>query len=171
MNAHTRESAMSFEPNETNTRALRDAFSRFATGVTVVTCASQDGPVAITANSFSSVSLTPPLVMWAAAHRSRRYPAFAAAPHFAIHVLGAEQRELCEVFAADGFALSRVDHTTSPEGTPLIPGCLARFECRLHDRHAAGDHSIMVGQVLRAQERPGDGLTFFGGSFARLEQP
>jgi len=76
MNAHFTDMARMFAPSEADTRALRDAYGRFATGVTVVTCASPEGPVCITANSFSSLSLEPPLVMWALDRKSRRYPLF-----------------------------------------------------------------------------------------------
>jgi len=171
MNAYSRDTMTSFVPDQTNTRVLRDAFGRFATGVTVVSCTSEAGPVTITANSFSSISMDPPLVMWAAGRSSRRYPAFANAKHFAIHILAADQQELCNTFSTDGFALQNIDHVTNVEGVPLISGCLACFECKLSAIHEAGDHSIIVGEVLRAQQRQGDALAFFGGKFARLAQP
>lgn len=170
MNAYSRDTPMNFIPDASNTRALRDAFGRFATGVTVVTCASELGPVTIAANSFSSISMDPPLVMWAAGRNSRRYPAFAAAQYFAIHVLAAEQQELCNTVSSNGFALKDMEHVTNVEGVPLLSGCLASFECRMSAIHEAGDHSIIVGEVLRAQQRQGDALAFFGGKFAKLAQ-
>ncbi|MEM7319159.1 MAG: flavin reductase family protein, partial [Pseudomonadota bacterium] len=91
MNAMARHSDMVFAPDPENTRQLRDAFGKFATGVTVVTCAGADGPLCITANSFSSISLDPALVMWAPGKSSRRFPLFRDAEHYAIHVLAAEQ--------------------------------------------------------------------------------
>lgn len=172
MNAHTREPAMTPPPLEALTpRNLRDAFGRFATGVTVVTCQSEHGPVAITANSFSSISLDPPLLMWAAAHSSRRFAAFAAAEHFAIHILAAEQKDLCETFSQNGFALRDIPHDINAQNVPLVAGCLACFECRKSDIHPAGDHSIILGEVLRAHHRSGNALTFFGGKFSELPQP
>jgi len=89
------ERAASFIPDGQNHRLLRDAFGRFATGVTIVTAQSADGPVAITANSFTSVSLDPPLVLWTIDKSSRRFEHFVKATHFAIHVLAANQEDLC----------------------------------------------------------------------------
>lgn len=95
MNAFSNDMARTFIPHKDDTRTLRDAFGRFATSVTVVTCDSPDGPVCITANSFSSLSLDPPLVMWAGDRNSRRFPYFHKARHFSVHVLSADQAELC----------------------------------------------------------------------------
>jgi len=171
MTAHAGDLHMIFSPDADNTRDLRAAFARFATGVTVVTCASDDGPVGITANSFSSISLDPPLVMWAAARKSRRFPAFAVARHYAIHVLGADQRMLSDLFARNGFALRDMHHEVDPHGVPLISGCLARFECRQTAVHDAGDHAIILGTVERASLRSGDALAFFAGRLVDLPQP
>lgn len=162
---------MMFEPDTENTRNLRAAFSRFVTGVTVVTCLSDRGPVGMTANSFSSISLDPPLVMWAAARASRRFPAFARAEHYAIHVLGADQKALCDLFARDGFGLAEIDHDFNDRGVPLIRGCLARFECRQTALHDAGDHAIILGAVQRATLQNGDALAFFGGHLVPLAKP
>ena len=89
------EMAIQFKPDENNTRMLRDAFSRFISGVTVVTAPSEQGPVGITANSFSSLSLSPPLVLWSPAIDSRRYVFFEKAEYFAIHILEANQKDIC----------------------------------------------------------------------------
>ncbi|SFQ99677.1 flavin reductase family protein [Poseidonocella sedimentorum] len=153
-----------FAPDAGNTRLLRDAFGRFATGVTVVTCGSDAGPVAITANSFTSVSLDPALVLWSPARASRRFAHFDRAEHFAIHVLAAEQAPLCWAIAEDAHALRGEAPRLSPEGVPLIDGCLARFECRRKAVYDGGDHAIMLGHVLRAELREdGDALAFFRG--------
>lgn len=170
MNALTRGLPMMFEPDTDNTRPLREAFSQFATGVTVVTCPSDRGPVAMTVNSFSSISLDPPLVMWAAARASRRFAAFAESTHYAIHVLSADQRPLCDLFAHNGFGLAEVDHEMNRHGVPLIRDCLARFECHQTALHDAGDHVIILGEVERAGVQSGDALTFFAGKFMRLTQ-
>ncbi len=171
MNAHAVDLHMIFSPGSENYRDLRAAFGRFTTGVTIVTCLSEDGPVGITANSFSSISLEPPLVMWAAARNSRRFPAFETAMNYAIHVLGADQQPLCDRFAQDGFALREMEHAFNDHGVPLIGGCLARFECRQTAVHDAGDHAIILGKVERAELRSGDALAFFGGGFVRLPAP
>lgn len=170
MNAHPNDIPTIFAPNGSNARLLRDAFGRFATGVTVITCNSDRGPLGMTANSFSSISLDPALVLWAPARASRRFPAFEQAAHYAIHVLGSEQRALCETFASDGFALSRIIHDTNAHGVPLIAGCLARFECRRTAVHEAGDHALIVGEVEQAELRSGEPLAFFGGAFGKFAQ-
>jgi flavin reductase (DIM6/NTAB) family NADH-FMN oxidoreductase RutF len=146
-------------------RALRDALGAYATGVTVVTAMTPAGPVGITANSFTSVSLDPPLVLWCPALRSARYPAFAEAAHYAIHVLAADQLEVCRRFARSGAHFDGVDYALSPEGQPVLPGSLARFDCAAVARHDGGDHAILLGRVLRHETRPGDPLLFWGGRY------
>lgn len=170
MNALAPETANSFVPDPQNTRLLRDAFGRFATGVTIVTAPSPDGPVGMTANSFSSVSLDPPMVLWAPGKASRRFGYFAKAPHFAIHVLSADQTDLCKAFGKDAFALSELSHTLNAQGVPLMQGCLARFECSLIACHEGGDHVIVLGSVDRAEMGEGEPLAFFGGSFGKVVQ-
>ncbi len=157
-----------FRPDRTNTRALRDAFGRFASGVTVVTAPSGDGPVGITANSFSSLSLDPPLVLWSPDAGSRRFPYFERAPHYAIHVLAAEQANLCQAFARSPFAFDGAAVSENEHGVPLIGGCLARFECALRAIHPGGDHRIVVGEVLRAEMREGEALAFYAGRLRAL---
>lgn len=159
----------SFIPASDNGRLLRDAFGRFATGVTIVTTQGRDGCIAITANSFSSVSMDPPLVLWSPARSSSRYPAFVGAQHYAIHVLGAEQEALAFAVARDQGALPRDKLELNDDGVPVIPNCLARFDCVRHAVHEAGDHAIIVGQVLQAHLRDGNPLAFFGGKVTRLD--
>lgn len=171
MNALSPHMPIAFEPSPDNTRLLRDAFGRFATGVTVVTAASDDGPVGITANSFSSVSLDPALVLWSPAKTSSRFNYFQGATHFAIHVLAADQIDLCNGFAKDAFALQNVDHSLNAEGVPVIANCLARFECKQSAVHEGGDHVIIVGEVLRGEMKDGDALAFYGGKFGEFTQP
>jgi flavin reductase (DIM6/NTAB) family NADH-FMN oxidoreductase RutF len=158
----------SFDPAEADSRAFRDALGRFTTGVTVITCGTPTGPLGITANSFASLSLTPPLVLWSPAKSSSRYPFFMAADHFAIHVLGREQEELCRAFARSGDAFDGLDWAMSEDGAPLIDGCLSRFECKLAATHDGGDHSILVGRVTRVTTRAGAPLLFHGGQYGGL---
>lgn len=158
-----------FVPDAENTRALRDAFGRFATGVTIVTTGSDTGGVAITANSFSSVSLDPPMVMWALAEDSNRYQAFKDAQHYAIHILRADQQDLAWKVVRDGTALNDLDLATNAHGVPLLSGCLARFECRQNAVYPGGDHKIILGEVLRAEIGTlGDALTFYCGNMGTL---
>ena len=155
-----------FQPDSgAATRALRDAMGRFATGVTVVTCAGGGGPVGITANSFASVSLDPPLVLWSIARSSTRFAAFHAAGAFVIHVLGEDERDLAARFTRGGAGFDGLDWQAGPEGAPVIAGTLARFDCRLEARHDGGDHVILVGRVGRAALRDGQPLLFSQGQF------
>ena len=145
--------------------ALREALGRYASGVTIVTTQGPQGPVGITANSFTSLSLDPALVLWCPARASARFAAFAGAGHYAIHVLGADQLELCRRFARSGADFDGIPLEATPEGQPLLPGCLARFDCRAHAVHEGGDHAILVGEVLRATTATGDPLLFWGGRY------
>jgi flavin reductase (DIM6/NTAB) family NADH-FMN oxidoreductase RutF len=158
----------SFTPGPDTGREFRDALGKFATGVTIVTCEGPQGPVGITANSFSSVSLDPALVLWSPARASRRFPAFEAAQHFAIHVLGTHQRDVCAAFARHGDAFSAADWHRTTEGVPALDGCLARFECQREAVHDGGDHLIIVGRVLRATAEDGDPLVFSEGTYGRF---
>lgn len=155
----------SFEPCGDTQRAFRDALGRFATGVTVITCNGPDGPLGITANSFSSVSLDPPLVLWSPAKSSKRFEAFTTAEHFAIHVMCAEQSGICSGFAKDGAAFEGYDWHQSTQGVPLISHCLARFECDRHAVHDAGDHAIVLGRVKRVSTQEGSPLMFYSGKY------
>ena len=152
-----------------DSRAFRDALGAFATGVTIVTVPSEKGPVGITASSFSSVSLDPPLVLWSPAKSSRRFDYFKAAPHYAIHVLDAHQQQVCNGFSRDMHAFEGLDWSEDVNGVPRIDGCLARFDCTLEATHDAGDHVIIVGRVAGAAFRSGLPLLFQGGRFVSLK--
>ncbi|QBF32386.1 flavin reductase family protein [Thalassococcus sp. S3] len=155
----------SFTPGPQTARALRDALGCYGTGVTVVTTMSPQGPLGMTANSFASVSLDPALVLWSPAKSSSRYASFVAARHFAIHVMAEDQQDLALHFARQGDGFDAVDWTPSEENAPILSGCLARFECATSAVHDAGDHSIVVGEILRAAHRPGQGLMFKRGQY------
>lgn len=158
----------SFMP-QTDARAFRSALGTFATGVTVVTTATPDGPIGITANSFASVSLDPPLVLWSPAKSSSRFAIFSEAQDFAIHVLGAEQRAISDRFIRAKDAFDGLDWGPDASGTPLIADTLARFVCRTESRHDAGDHLVIVGRVMAASYRVGVPLVFQGGAYGRFE--
>jgi flavin reductase (DIM6/NTAB) family NADH-FMN oxidoreductase RutF len=159
-------------PGPETKRAYRAALGRYATGVTVVTAASDWGPVGITANSFASVSLDPPLVLWSPARASLRFAAFETAAHFAIHILASDQDATCNGFARDGAAFDNCDWDTDADGVPRILGCLARFSCERHAVYDGGDHAIVVGRVTRAQSRTdGAPLLFHDGGFGQFLRP
>jgi flavin reductase (DIM6/NTAB) family NADH-FMN oxidoreductase RutF len=149
---------------------FRKCLAKFATGVTVVTCADEDGkPYGITANSFSSVSLEPRLILWNVAKVSNSLQAFLDANNFAINILSKDQRELSAHFAKSDHSLfETVDILRSEENVPLIPGTLACFECRTHQVHDCGDHYIIIGEVVRFEARDVEPLLFFNGKYARL---
>ncbi len=157
-----------FTPGPETERDFREALGRFATGVTVVTCQTAAGPLGITANSFASVSLDPPLVLWSPARASKRFAAFEAAERFAIHVLGEDQLPLCRQFATKGTDFGGLDWHEGPEAVPLIHGCLARFECTRHAVHDGGDHAIIVGRVTAAEIGQGKPLLFAKGTYGRF---
>ena len=150
-------------------REFRDALGRFATGVCVITTDSEIGPLGITANSFAAVSLDPPLILWSPGKFSRRFKAFAEATHFAIHVMGREQHDLCHRFSHHGTAFEGTDWQLGEGKVPLLNGCLARYECRTVACHDAGDHAIIVGEVTQASWRDGAPLVFSQGTYGQFD--
>jgi flavin reductase (DIM6/NTAB) family NADH-FMN oxidoreductase RutF len=148
-------------------RHLRDALSRFATGVTVVTTRTEDGKLeGLTANSFSAVSLDPPLVLWSLRASAPSLPSFKAAGHFAVNVLAASQHALCRRFATpsrDKF--EGVGHAPGLGGCPLLAGALVTFECSTETHVAGGDHVIFFGRIRRAAFRHGAPLIFSAGTY------
>ena len=156
----------------TDSRSFRQCLGKFATGVTVVTCRDRNGrPCGITANSFSSVSLEPPLVLWNIAKVSNSLDAYLQASHFAINVLSDQQQDVSTHFArSDHTLFDDVEHSTSQDGVPILPGTVASFECRTHDVHDCGDHYIIVGEVTAYSAQDGDPLLFYGGRYRTLDE-
>jgi flavin reductase (DIM6/NTAB) family NADH-FMN oxidoreductase RutF len=147
---------------------FRAALGLFATGVTIVTARTADGvPVGLTANSFNSVSLSPPLVLWSLRSAALSMPAFARGSHYAIHILAAEQLELARRFATPGIdRFAGLAFEQGSGGVPLIPGCAALFECANRSQYEEGDHVIFVGEVERSHHRAGaQPLIFHGGRY------
>ncbi|WP_128377192.1 styrene monooxygenase/indole monooxygenase family protein [Streptomyces cavernae] len=148
-------------------RDLRRAFGQYATGVTVITARGADGrKVAMTANSFTSVSLDPPLVLWCPGRNAPSTPAFTAASHFAVNVLAADQHHLSRRFATpadDKFAGSAV--TEGIAGTPLLDGTVARFQCRTVQCLDVGDHVVVIGEVEAYEAPGGEPLVFHSGLY------
>jgi 3-hydroxy-9,10-secoandrosta-1,3,5(10)-triene-9,17-dione monooxygenase reductase component len=152
-------------------KEFRKCLAKFATGVTVVTCADNDGrPYGITANSFSSVSLQPRLILWNVAKVSNSLQAFLDAEYFAINILARDQQELSSHFAkSDHTLFDTVAIDRSEENVPLIPGTLACFQCRTFQIHECGDHYIIVGEVVRFESQDAEPLLFFDGKYASLQ--
>jgi 3-hydroxy-9,10-secoandrosta-1,3,5(10)-triene-9,17-dione monooxygenase reductase component len=163
---------MADEDNPDHARRFRSALGAFATGVTIVTTRDAEGrDVGLTANSFNSVSLTPPMVLWSLAKNARSLPAFVAATHFAVHVLAADQEELSLRFAARGSnKFAGLDLERGPAQVPLLRGCSARFQCRTAFRHEGGDHLIFVGAVESFDQSDRPPLIFHGGRYALAVQ-
>lgn len=151
----------------TDTRALRDAFGRFATGVTVLTTREPDGtPRGFTANSFSSVSLEPPLVLVCIGNNALSGPVFCAAPHFAVNVLTAAQEDVALMFASRSEAkFAATDWAPGTHDMPLITGALATLICARHKLVEAGDHVILIGEVLETHVTDAPALVYHRGKF------
>jgi flavin reductase (DIM6/NTAB) family NADH-FMN oxidoreductase RutF len=149
---------------------LRNAFGHYATGVTIITArGAADEPVGMTVNSFSSLSLDPPLLLWSLSRNSANFSTFHDATHFAVHVLGTDQSVLARQFATrDINRFLGVTTTACASGVPRLGDYHACFECETHARYEGGDHTIIVGRVLEVDERPGDPLLFYRGRFAKI---
>jgi flavin reductase (DIM6/NTAB) family NADH-FMN oxidoreductase RutF len=153
-------------------RHFRDALSQFATGVTVITTRLNNGNFfGLTASSFNSVSLDPPLVLWSLAKSANSMPLFSGNSHYVINVLAADQAELAERFARrieDRF--DGVDYVLSNTGLPILTGVVAWFECHNRNRYPEGDHVIFVGEVERCDLSPQPALVFHNGHFMSTKQ-
>lgn len=153
-----------------DSRTLRNAFGSFATGVTIVTTSGPAGAdIGLTANSFSSVSLDPPMVLWSLARTSANIDVFRNSAHFAVHILSADQEALSARFASkvadrfEGLVLDR-----GPAGIPLLPDCMARFACKVAYQYEGGDHVIFVGEILDFSHSARKPLVFHGGRYGML---
>ncbi len=147
---------------------FRQALGMFATGVTIVTACSPEGKlVGLTANSFNSVSLDPPLVLWSLSGNSASLEAFSKGSHYAIHILAADQKDMALQFASkipDRFL--GMPYTLGTSGVPLLQGAAATFECLNRSRYTEGDHVIFVGEVEKCSHRAGASpLLYHGGKF------
>lgn len=152
-------------PRKGEERIFRDALGKFATGVTIVTAVTENGPVGMTVNSFASVSLDPALILWSLEKKSGRYSVFANAKHFAVHVLDESQADLALEFARNARAFDNCAWHSNSRGVPMVEGVLSRFECKTVAVHDGGDHSIIIGQVEQFGFRHGEPLIFASGKF------
>jgi 3-hydroxy-9,10-secoandrosta-1,3,5(10)-triene-9,17-dione monooxygenase reductase component len=154
-------------------RRFRGILGHFATGVVAITAIDPEtgGPLGLAANSFTSVSLDPPLVSFCVAHTSTTWPRMRAAGRICVNILSASQREVCLRFAAkvdDRFA--GVEWASSPGGGPVIDGALAWLECSVEAEYAAGDHTIVVARVRHLdRHHDGDPLVFYKGAYGRFD--
>jgi flavin reductase (DIM6/NTAB) family NADH-FMN oxidoreductase RutF len=156
------------QPPSFSSDEFRDALAMFATGVTVITARSTEGAlVGLTANSFNSVSLDPPLVLWSLARGAASMAALSTGSHYAINILAASQKALAERFATKNIdRWAEVAFSEGLGGAPVLVGAVASFECFNRSRYDEGDHVIFVGEVERCTHSPGASpLLFHGGRF------
>lgn len=151
-----------------DSRTFRDALSKFATGVALITTRFEGRPVGIVVNSFASVSLEPPLVLWSIHKDSRRRAAFAQTNRHAIHILSADQHAHCIALTRDASAFDGLRQIDNPGGPPLIDGCLARFESEPFTSVDAGDHVTLIQRVITTVHQDADPLVFFDKGFGHL---
>ncbi|MFZ5668995.1 MAG: flavin reductase family protein [Pseudomonadota bacterium] len=151
-------------------RTLRDAFGCFTTGVTIVTTLSGTTPVGFTVNSFASVSLDPPLALICVGRGASCLPALEASAAFVVNVLHVGQEALARQFTRkEGDRFEGVTPGVWLTGAPVLPGCLANFECETHQAFDAGDHRVIVGRVLRVRCDAGqEPLVFLRGGYRKV---
>jgi len=159
-------------PPEFDSSHFRNALAQFATGVTVITTCLPDGKfLGLTASSFNSVSLDPPLVLWSLAESASSMPVFSGNSHYVINVLAADQAVLAQRFAMRvENRFEGVDFVLSHTGLPILKGVTAWFECHNRSRYPEGDHVIFVGEVERCDVSPRPALVFHGGKFLSTNQ-
>ena len=155
-------------PPSFSTTEFRAALGTFATGVTVITACDESGArVGLTANSFNSVSMSPPLVLWSLSRNASTMPTFSRGQHYAINVLASDQQHIAERFARKD--IDRFEGVTlrwGQRGVPVIDGAMAVFECFNRSQYAEGDHIIFVGEVEHCQRRDdAQPLIYHGGRF------
>lgn len=151
-------------------RAFRRTLGMFATGITVMTTRAADGsPVGLTVNSFNSVSLAPPLIVWSLQRHLVQRPSFESCNHYAVNVLAADQEHLSRLFASktpDLFAGLEWDEGI--DGIPLLRDCCAHLEVRNQVRHEGGDHLLFLSEVQRFERFEREPLVYFGGAYRHL---
>jgi flavin reductase (DIM6/NTAB) family NADH-FMN oxidoreductase RutF len=159
-----------------NPKQFRQALGQFATGITIVTTripSTSEQPEqleGVTINSFNSLSLEPPLVLWSLSKTARTLSLFSKADHYLIHVLSANQQALCEHFAYGAVPrFANMDYKLSPAGMPVLPDALLWLECRHHQQIDLGDHRLFIGEVTAFSRGPSTApLVFHAGQFHHL---
>ena len=154
-----------------DTRRFRDVMGTFTTGVTIITTLENKIPHGITANSFTSVSLSPPMVMFCLGKSSANFEAFMASDCFAVNILSSQQDALSTRFATfEGDRFDGLNWSAWDTGAPILENIIAAIDCRLEATHDAGDHVIILGLVVRAEvQNNAPPLLYFKGGYERLE--
>jgi 3-hydroxy-9,10-secoandrosta-1,3,5(10)-triene-9,17-dione monooxygenase reductase component len=158
---------VSMSPDELS---FRTVLSHFATGVTVITALDGDDPIGVSVNSFTSVSLDPPLVLFCIGRNSNTWPRIKAAGHFTVNILNEDQEDVSRVFATKGAdRFRRTGWRPGTNGSPILDDCLAYIDCTINAEQQAGDHVIVVGQVRELEVlSPDSPLIFWRGGYSRL---
>ena len=148
-------------------RPLKDAFGKFATGIAIATCVDAGGEFrALTINSFTSVSLNPALVLWCIENKTSAYAHFMEANGYALSILGADQEALSNRFAGrDPKPLAPDEYDTMETGAPLLKSRIAGFDCRIYRRHKAGDHAILIGEIVRFDSTDDAPLVYYASRY------
>jgi len=153
-------------------REFRDTVGHFATGITIITTCQEDGtPVGLTANSFTSLSLDPPMVLFCLDNNVASFDSFRAGRHFAVNILSEKQRDLSSRFAKSGpEKWEGVVFDAGHTGSPILPGSLACMECKVSSINEGGDHVIVIGEVIRMERTQEDAmpLLYYRGGYANL---
>ena len=149
---------------------LRNAFGAFVTGVTVVTCSDSHGKaVGMTVNSFSSVSLDPPMCLWSVAKTATNFSAFRETSHFSIHILNSDQEQVSRHFSSKSDnKFFDVTHKIGLGNTPLLSDFSARFECEVEHCYEGGDHLILVGNIIDFDTFDKEPLAFYKGQYGKF---
>ena len=151
-----------------NQDEFRFALGKYVTGITIVTCNSNNGPIGITANSFASLSLSTPLVLRTPEKATIRHDTFLEAEKFIVHIASENQIELCKSFSKSAYGESELIWTYNDEGDAFIENCSARFECIKYNHFDGGDHSIIVGEVKKFESTDQKPLVYLGGDYQKL---
>ena len=150
---------------------LKNTFARFVTGITVVTCApdgEEYGPVGITVNSFTSVSLEPPLVLWCLDNQSSLSDHFASASYYAVNMLSGAQQHLSDKFSQQGrHSVDNTEYSIDKFGLPILSNCLANLSCKIVERYKAGDHTVLLGEVVSANYQSDTPLMYIGREYVQ----
>jgi 3-hydroxy-9,10-secoandrosta-1,3,5(10)-triene-9,17-dione monooxygenase reductase component len=153
-------------------KQFRSVLGHFATGVTIITAMDGEEPVGMAANSFTSLSLDPPLILFCVAHTSSTWPRIEAAGTFAVNILGEDHEELSQLFAKKGAdRFSATPWHVGVSGAPVLEDAIAYLDCRFEAEDPGGDHKIVVGRVLDLDMREGARpLLFYRGGYSRMHE-
>lgn len=160
------------EINMQDSKALRGAFSRFATGISVLTTCDESGEMhGVTVNSLTSLSLDPALILWALGDATYALDAFINADSYVLNILSSQQQQVSDNFALEGEIdrFENISYTLNEQGIALIDGCLARFHCCKYKLDRAGDHWLFLGEINRVEQSQGEPLIYYNSSYRQLE--